>query len=266
MKSGKIIFLFAILSLSMLFLGCTQQPPVPPASNNTMPANNSTVSMPSNLPPLEISVSGIPEEANSTPLYVEGFVSRDAQVTLNQKNLEMSNGSFSAYLDLAEGQNRFEFEATDSYGNKNTLVKVVRYNSTLENQSNSSSPAPYVPENGVEAEKSIPVSITVTNASGYLGFNVSEGSNVLGLGTISEGKSSARKVILTNEEDSAVYVHFNGTGNISGFFVYPEPFTMYALGETHEIWVKALIPVNTTLGTYEGNFLIREIRENNNSG
>ncbi|MFA5106511.1 MAG: hypothetical protein WC506_06155 [Candidatus Micrarchaeia archaeon] len=260
MKSGKIIFLFAILSMAMLFLGCAQQPPAPPASNQTQAMNNST-SIPSNLPPLEITLAAVPDISNSTPLYIEGRVSRDARVTLNQKALEVSNGSFSAYLGLAEGQNRFVFEATDSYGNKNTLVKVVRYNTSTLNGSNSSSLPPYVPENGTVAEKSIPVSITVTNETAFLGFNVSEGSDVLGLGTISEGKSSARKVILSNEEDSAVYVHFNGTGNISDFFVYPEPFTMYSLGETHEIWIKALIPLNTSLGTYEGTFLIQEIRE-----
>ncbi|HQT45123.1 MAG TPA: hypothetical protein PLO51_04035, partial [Candidatus Micrarchaeota archaeon] len=198
---------------------------------------------------------------NISLITIHGILNRNATLTISGRPIALADRAFTANLTLVEGPNRFVFEASDQYGETKTVVRVIEYAPPGSNSSENETPV-YIPANGTAAEKGIPVSITVSNNVSLLAFNVTMGADVLSLGTISEGKSSARLVVLTNEQDSAVYVHFNGTGNISSLFEYPKPFTMYRLGETHNIWIKAIIPANTSIGTYSGEFLIQEIREN----
>ncbi len=241
-------------------MGCIQpQPPVNPISNNSQvtpinPAN------PKNLPPLEISLIDFPSQSKASQLTIHGILSRNATLTINGNPVKLADRSFTYNLNLDEGSNRFVFEATDQYGNKNTVVKMITYATDKPNLTSANSTV-YVPANGTVGMKSIHVEITVVNLSTLIGFNVTSNSTILNLGSISPGKSSARLVILSNEQDSLVYVHFNSTGNISGLFEYPEPFNLFKLGEKKEIWVKAIIPENTAFGTYSGEFLIQEIRE-----
>ncbi len=272
MKSeySGILTIALIAVFSLLLLGCVQTPSIPmgnntttgtgPAGNGTPALNSSQPALPANLTPLDISLIDVPAQSNVSLITIHGILNRNATLAISGRPIRLVDRAFTVNLTLVEGPNRFVFEAADQYGEKKTVVRVIEYAPPASNSSENETPV-YIPANGTAAEKGVPVSITVSNNVSLLAFNITMGADVLNLGTISEGKSSARLVVLTNEQDSAVYVHFNGTGNISGMFEYPKPFTMYRLGEEHDIWIKAVIPANATLGTYSGEFLIQEIRE-----
>jgi hypothetical protein len=80
--------------------------------------------------PPELTLDAIPETTNVKSLNITGKVSdlndTKPRVTLNG-NLVSENGSISKSVVLSEGENRFEFEAVNSWGKKTAISKKVNY-------------------------------------------------------------------------------------------------------------------------------------------
>jgi len=145
--------------------------------------------------------------------------------------------------------------------NQNTTNSTQSLNSSK--PQNATIPKPPAHQNNSTALTQylhVAINVLPQNNSTALIFNITRDQNSFSLGSVSGGKSSARLIVLTNELDSPVYMYFNSSGNISGFMEMPSPITMQKIGETHEIFIKASVPLNATPGYYEGNFSFTEIR------
>ncbi len=247
--------LFALFITAMLFFGCTQQQPPapavqPPATPQTPPSPPTVPVVQKDTTPPELTV-GLVSETSEASVTLTGVTEAGAFVTVNGAAVDNAAGSFSAKLNLKEGENTIIIVSEDNAKNKNTLTKTVRYT-----KPSSKFDDTYVPANGdvSTSEKDLYIAVGVTPSDYKMVEGRIESLNLL------PGSTSVVTLTLTNFDDTAVHVEFKAAGD-AGNMVNPiAPITLFKKGDVRAVPISITVPAGTIFGVRTGTITLVETR------
>jgi len=250
--------LLAILLVSILFFGCTQQAQLqnPPSKEpvKTPPKTQSPAAK--DTTPPELKLSGFAETTDKPLLDFSGTTEPSATVKVNDAAVKVANGKFSYSASLVEGENIIVVVAADKAGNKKTITKTIVY--TKPQAPIDTSKDSYVPANGVVNTQELKIHLGVGPASaGKDGFDID-------MAKLMPGSTSETMMALSNKLDSAVHLEYSISGSASGVVKLPAPVTLYKLGEQRFVKLTIAVPPELAYGDYEGVLTIKETRERAN--
>ena len=125
MKRG-LVLLFIIMA-TLMFAGCQGEVSPPPASSPA-PPSTPPPSEPAQGLFLEVAEPQDESVVGTSPIYVRGNTSPNAEVSVNGELIDVDEqGNFAAMVEMEEGPNAIEIIATDYEGNEESRILAVIY-------------------------------------------------------------------------------------------------------------------------------------------
>ena len=124
MKRGLALLL--IIMATLMIAGCQGEVSPPPITPPTAPST--PPSEPAQGLFLEVAEPQDESVINTSPVYVRGNTSPDAEVSVNGELIDVDEqGNFVAMVEMEEGPNAIEIIATDYQENEESIILAVIY-------------------------------------------------------------------------------------------------------------------------------------------
>ena len=121
MKRGLVLLL--IIMATFMIAGCQGEVSPPPAPPPTPPPSEPAQGL-----FLEVAEPQDESVIDTSPIYVRGNTSPDAEVSVNGELIDVDEqGNFAAMVEMEEGPNAIEIIATDYEGNEESRILAVIY-------------------------------------------------------------------------------------------------------------------------------------------
>jgi len=121
MKRG-LVLLFIIMA-TLMIAGCQGEVSPSPAPPSTPPPSEPAQGL-----FLEVAEPQDESVISTSPIYVRGNTSPDAEVSVNGELIDVDEqGNFAAMVEMEEGPNAIEIIATDYEGNEESRILAVIY-------------------------------------------------------------------------------------------------------------------------------------------